>query len=110
MASRCRNALCAESEAEISADFAPDRNVPLIDIELLGTQAGNRHGRIRADDLVRGRVFRPQFELALLFLRGSRQAIDSQAQIRQYLIVDDVVEEYGIRVEGVLRQDNAIIK
>ena len=37
-----------------------------------------------------------------------RQAIDGQAQVRQHLVIDDVVEEHGVRVEGFLRQDDAV--
>ena len=39
-----------------------------------------------------------------------REPVDGQAQVREDLVVDDVVEEYGIRVEGVLRQDDTIVK
>ena len=38
------------------------------------------------------------------------QAIDGKAQIRQYVVVDDVVEKYRVRVEGVLRQDDTVVK
>jgi len=38
------------------------------------------------------------------------QTIDLETQVRKYVIVDDVIEEYGIRIEGLFRQNYAIIK
>jgi hypothetical protein len=43
------------------------------------------------------------------FARG-RQAIDGQAQKRQDLVVDDVVQKYGIRIKCVPVQDDAFFK
>ena len=37
-----------------------------------------------------------------------RQTIDCQAQIRKNFIVDDVVEEYGIRIERFFSQNDTI--
>jgi len=66
-------------DPEVSADFSPERHIPVVDIQMLGTQAGNRHRCIRADELVCGNVFGPQFELALLFFSGACQTVDGQA-------------------------------
>ena len=41
---------------------------------------------------------------------GRRQAIDFESQVRQYVIIDDVIEEYGIGVKCVSRQDDAIVE
>lgn len=38
------------------------------------------------------------------------EPVDLKAQVRQDIIIDDVVEKYGIRIECVPRQDDAIIE
>ena len=38
------------------------------------------------------------------------QAIDFETQVGKHVVVDNVIKEYGIRVESFFRQDDAIIK
>ena len=38
------------------------------------------------------------------------QSIDRQTQVRQDLVVDDIVHEYCVRVEGFARQNDAFVK
>ncbi|MCH7821442.1 MAG: hypothetical protein IIA07_05435 [Proteobacteria bacterium] len=42
-------------------------------------------------------------------LTGISQAIDGQAQIRQDIIIDNVVKKNSVRVEAFLRQDDTVI-
>jgi hypothetical protein len=36
--------------------------------------------------------------------------VDLEAEVRQNVVIDDIVEKYGIRIECVPRQDDAIIE
>jgi len=63
---------------------------------------------IRLDFLIGSRVVGPQLKLSFLALRRRSQAINSEAQVRRNLIIDDIVVEYGVRIEGVLRQRDAV--
>ena len=76
---------------------------------MLGIQVGNRHRCVRIR-LVISRVFGTHFEIGRVDRRRVSQSIDCKAQVRQHVVVDDVVEEYGIGVEGVLRQDDAVVE
>lgn len=89
---------------------AQERGLPAIDFELLGIELDGRHGRIGAHLLVRGNVLGPQLQLSFALVRTIGKPVDREAQIGQYLVIDDVVQEYGIRIEGFLRQDDAIIE
>lgn len=98
------------SETQITLDLLPKRGLPSIDLELSRFEHRYRHGRIRLDGLICRHVFRAQLQFPLpSFTRGS-QAVHFQAQVRQDIIVDDVIEKDSIRVEGLLRQDYAVIK
>jgi hypothetical protein len=46
----------------------------------------------------------------VLAIAGGVQAIDRQAEIRQYVVVDDIVEEDGVGVECVPVEDDAIVE
>jgi hypothetical protein len=43
-------------------------------------------------------------------LAARGQAVDRQVQIRQDLIVDDIVEKYGVGIESVPGQDDASVE
>ena len=77
---------------------------------MLGVELGNWHRRIGGRGIVRGLVLGPQFELAFLAFGRCGQAIDRKTQVGQNLVIDDVIKKYGVRVEGVLRQNDAILK
>jgi hypothetical protein len=77
---------------------------------LVGIKRRNRHRGIGLDFVVGRDVFGAQLQVALLFFATGSEAIDSKAQVRQHLIIDNIVEKYGIRIEAVLRQDYAVIK
>ncbi len=53
---------------------------------------------------------RPQLEPALPALCSVGETIDRQAQVGQHLVIDDIVKKHGIRVEGFLREDDAIVE
>ncbi len=44
------------------------------------------------------------------FLAGIRQSIYRQAKAWQDIVIDDVLEKHGIRIEGFPVQDDAFIK
>jgi hypothetical protein len=83
---------------------------PAIDFELFRIEFHGRKRRIGANRLVRSNVFGPQFQDAPAAVGTVGKTIDRQAQVRQHLVVDDIVQEHGIRVESILRQDDAIIE
>ena len=103
---RCQGDLKADNALHLS----PERRLPAIDLELLGIELHCRQSRVGADLLVRSDVIRPQFEPASLLVRPVGKAVDGETQVRQNLVVDDIVKKDGIRVEGVLRQDDAIVE
>jgi hypothetical protein len=46
----------------------------------------------------------------MLLLAGLGQTVHCQAQVRQDIIVNDILQENRIRIEGFLVQNDAIIK
>ena len=102
---------CAgDLKADDALHSAPQRGLPAVDFELLGIELDGRHGRIGAYLLVRGDILGPQLQPSSAFVGTVGKPVDREAQIGQYLVIDDVVQENGIRVEGFLRQDDAIIE
>jgi hypothetical protein len=77
----------------------------LFRIELRGGQR-----RIWTGLVVGCHVFRTQLQLAFALVGAIGQAVNGEAQVRQNLVVDNIVQEYGIRVEGFLRQDDAVVE
>ena len=57
-----------------------------------------------------GSFVRPQVQFAFLAIRFFCQSVDGEAQLRQYLIVNDVVQEHRVRIECVLIEDDAFIE
>lgn len=100
----------SELEAEVSPELAPPRRLPAIHFQVLRIQRGNRHSRIGAQRLVGCRVIRANLESAVAPVGRAGQAIDLEAQEWQDFIVDDVLEEHGIWVERVFRQDDAVVE
>ena len=89
---------------------APERRLPALDLELLRVELYGRQGGVRADLLVGHGILGPQFESAFAPVCTIGETVDREAEVGQNLVIDDVVQEYGIRVEGLLRQDDAIIE
>lgn len=77
---------------------------------MLGIQRSDWHGGVGPHGIICRNVFGPQFQPALPAVGGVSKTVDFETQIRQYLVVDNVVQKHGIRVEGFLRQNDAIIK
>jgi hypothetical protein len=77
---------------------------------LLGVELRGGQRRIGTCLVVGCDVFRTQLQLAFTLVGAIGQPVDGQAQVRQNLVVDDIVQEYGIRVEGFLRQDDAVVE
>ncbi len=101
-------------EIDLKADDAlhpaPERGLPAIDFELFGIEFYGRQRCVGADRFVFGSILGPQLEPASAAIGAVGKAVDREAEVRQDLVVDDVVEKNGIRVEGFLRQDDAIIE
>jgi hypothetical protein len=93
---RCRDNL----KADDTFHPAPERRLPAID----------RQRRVRADPLVCGNILGPQLESPSFLICSIGEAVDSETQVRQDLVIDDVVKKDGVRIEGFLRQDDAIIE
>lgn len=98
------------SESDISPEFLPPARFPSIHVEMLRIERGNGHGCIRLNGLVGSDVFRTQLKPAVFAVTRRRQTFDGQARVRQYLIVDDVIEKHCFRIERLRRQNYAIIK
>lgn len=96
--------------AEIRLDLAPERRLPSVHFQVVGIECCNRHCCRGRDRLIGGNVFGAQIELACRAFTWCVQAVDRKVQVWQHIIVDDVIEKYRVRVKGVLRQDDAVIK
>ena len=97
-------------KADDSLHLPPKRRLPAFHFELLGVEFYGRQRRVGADLLVCGSILRAQLELALSSLRSIGETVDRQAQVRQDLVIDDIVKKDGIRVEGFLRENDAIFE
>ncbi len=97
-------------EAEVALYLLPQTRLPAVHIELIGTEGGDWHGRVRRNGIIRSHVFRTQLEFPLFAVARIRQAVNGQIRIRQYIVVDDVVEKNGIRIENLFREDYAVIE
>jgi hypothetical protein len=97
-------------KADDSLHLPPQRRLPAFHFELLGIEFYGGQRRVRADPLVCGSILRPQLEAALSPFRSIGEAIDRQAQVRQDLVIDDIVKKDGIRIEGFLREDDAVFE
>lgn len=97
-------------EAQITLDLLPERGLPPVHFKLAWVEHSHGHGGIGSDRLVRCCVFGAQLELPLLTFACRCKTIYFETQVRKDIVIDDVVEKNGIRIEGFLRQDYAIIK
>lgn len=97
-------------EAEIALDLLPQAGLPAVDVELIGIKGCDWHRRVRADYLIRRYIFRAQIKPPGFLLARVGKPINGKTQIRQYIVIDDIVQEHGVRIERVLGQNDAIIK
>jgi hypothetical protein len=97
-------------KADNSLHLAPERRLPAFHFELLRVELDGRQRCVGTGPVVCGKVLRPHLEHALPPLCSVGEAIDREAQVGQDFVIDDIVEKDGIRVEGFLRQDDAIIE
>ena len=102
---RCR----VDLKADDPLHLAPEGRLPAVDLELLRIELHGRHRGVGAHLLVRG-ILGSQFEPASPLVRSVGETIDSKAQVGKDLVIDDIVKKDGIRVEGILRQNDAIIE
>lgn len=97
-------------ETDIAPDLLPPARLPAVNLELLGIERRLGQRGVGRQRLVRRNILGKQLELVVLAFRRRRQTIDGETQVRQHFVIDDVIEENGIRVEGFFRQDDALIK
>ena len=97
-------------EAEVAFDLLPETGFPTVDIKLIRIERRDRHCRICSNNVIGRDILRPQIEFAPLALTRLCQSIDRQTQVRQNIVINDVVKEYGVRVERFLGQYDAVIK
>ena len=97
-------------KADVVLDLAPERRLPAVHLELFGIELCGWQRGIGSDFVVGRGVFRAQLEVTLALVGAISQAVDSEAQVWQYLVVDNVVKKHGIRVEGLLRQDDTVVE
>ena len=96
-------------ESQVACQLLPETRLPAIYFKNLRVERCNRHGSGCFDLFIRC-IFRSQLHLLLVAFTGRVQAVNSKTEIREHFIIDDVVEEYGIRIECILCQDDTIIK
>ena len=100
----------ANLAAKIPFYLFPPGRFPAVNFdEIIGIEGRDRHGCVRRGFLVCSKVFRPQLKLSFFPVPGFCQAVYGKTQIRQHLIVDDVIEKHSIGVKGFLRQNNAVV-
>jgi hypothetical protein len=97
-------------KADHALDLAPERRLPTVHFELFGIELRGGQRRIRTGLVVGCGVFRTHLQLALALVGAISEAVDGEAQVRQNLVIDDIVEKNGIRVEGFLRQDDTVVE
>lgn len=98
------------SKSDITFKFLPPTRLPAIYVELIGVESRDRHGRIGCREFICSNIFGAQFETTALSVCGFGQAVDRQTQVRQYIVVNDVVKKYGLRIERFRRQDDTVVK
>ena len=103
-----RSHVCLESE--VALYLLPQTRLPAVHVELIGAEGGDGHGRVRWNEIIRSHVFRTQLEFPLLSVARIRQAVHGQIGIRQYIVIDDVVEKNGVRIESLFREDYAVVE
>jgi len=97
-------------KADDSLHLPPKRRLPAFHFELLGIELYGGQRRVGTELLVCGSILRPQLQPALSSLRSIGEAIDRKAQVGQDLVIDDIVKKDGIRIEGFLREDDAVFE
>ncbi len=97
-------------ETQVAFDLLPQRRFPAINFEYVRIQYCNWHRCVGLDHFVRCYVLRTYIKLAGPAFFGLSKTVDSETQVWQYLVINDVVEKHGVGVEGFFRQDDAFIK
>ena len=97
-------------QAEVTFDLLPPGRFPPVNFdEIICAEGRDRHGRVGLGFVVCGNIFRPQLKPSFFAVPGFCQTVDGETQIRQHVVVDDVIVKHSIGVEGFLRQNDAII-
>jgi len=60
--------------------------------------------------LIRCHITGTKLQAAMLLLAGLSQTVYCQAQVRQNIVINNILQENRIRIEGFLGQNDAIIK
>ena len=94
-------------EADVALELSPEGGFPTVYFQLFGVQDSNRHC-CRGQHCVVGRIVGPQFHFLTPAVGRVGQSVDGQAEIRQHIIVNNVIKEYGVRIEGFLVQNDTI--
>ncbi len=97
-------------KAEIAPELFPEARFPAVYIQLVRVEYSDRHRCISSNDLIGRNIFRAQLKLASLAFAGFSQTIDREAQVRQDIVINDIVKEYRVRIERFLGQDDAVVK
>ena len=98
------------SESEVAFDFLPDTQLPAVDVELIGIEGYDRHGRVGGRIVVCGHIFRTQLQAALAAVRSGSKPVNFEAQIGQYFVINDVVKKHRVRIERFLAEDDAVVE
>src|SRR5690606_3566667 len=96
-----------ESEADIPENLSPERRFPAVHFELLRVEGCDRQGAGCGNELLHN-IFWSQLQRTPGAPAGSGQAIDCEGKARQYLVVDDVLQEHCVRIESIRVQHDAV--
>ena len=96
-------------QADVTLDLVQERRLPALNFQVVGVERGFGEMRVGFDFLVSGDVFRTQLEI-LASARIFSETVDCKTQVRQYFVIHDVIEEYGVRIECILLKNHAIVE
>jgi len=88
-------------ESDITLELLPPARLPTINVELVRVERSDRHGCVGSIGLVDGHIVRTQLKPAVLSVTGLCQSVHRQVWIGQHIVIDNVVEKYGFRIERV---------
>jgi hypothetical protein len=96
--------------ADVAFDLFPPARFPTVYIQLIEIQHGNGHSRIGTHGVVCCNIFRSQLKPAFPAFSRFGQTINRQAQIRQDIVIHNVVKENCVRIERFPTQNDAIVE
>ena len=94
-------------ESQVSFDLSPKGGFPAVDFKMFRIEDGNRHrcGRLYCFVFL---VVRTKFKFRAILVTWISESINRQTEVGEHVIVNNVFEEDGIRIERFLGQNDAV--